>query len=135
MPNRSQLSLIMPTTFKKITDEKNLKGKRILLRLDLNVPIVGDEVRDDFRIRRSLPTLQFLHDAGAKVIIISHLESEITDSLSRIATYIGRFMPLKAFVTNLDDAPTVISTMQDGEVIMLENLRKNPGEKTNHYIF
>jgi len=125
----------MPTTFKKITDEKNLRGKRVLLRLDLNVPIVGDEVRDDFRIKRSLPTLQFLHDAGAKVIIISHLESELTDSLSRIASYISRFMPLKAFVTDFESAPVVVSTMQDGEVIMLENLRKNPGEKANDPVF
>ena len=125
----------MPTTFKKIIEEKNLRGKRVLLRLDLNVPIVGEEVRDDFRIKRSLPTLQFLHEAGAKVIIISHLENDLTDSLSRIATHIGRFMPVKAFVTNLDDAPTVISTMQDGEVIMLENLRKDSGEKTNNPVF
>lgn len=125
----------MPTTFKKLTDEKNLKGKRILLRLDLNVPIVGEEVRDDFRIKRSLPTLQFLRNAGAKVIIISHLESEITDSLSRIAAYITRFVPIKAFVTNYEEAPSVIATMQDGEIIMLENLRKDEGEKSNDPVF
>jgi phosphoglycerate kinase len=125
----------MPTTFKKITDEKNLKGKRVLLRLDLNVPVVGEEVRDDFRIKRSLPTLQFLREAGAKVIIISHLESELTNSLSRIATYIGRFIPVKALVTNYDDAPLIIANMQDGDVIMLENLRINPGEKANDPVF
>ncbi|MEN9621800.1 MAG: hypothetical protein RLZZ67_234 [Candidatus Parcubacteria bacterium] len=125
----------MPTAYKKITDEKNLKGKRVLLRLDLNVPVVGEEVRDDFRIKRSLPTLQFLREAGAKVIIISHLESELTHSLSRIATYIGRFIPIKALVMSYDDAPLVIANMQDGEIIMLENLRVNPGEKANDPVF
>src|SRR6185369_3063620 len=99
----------MQTPFKKIKDVKDLKGKRILLRLDLNVPIIGEEVRDDFRIRRSLPTLQLLHDAGARVIIISHLENEAVRSLSRVAAYIGRFIEVKAFIAKLDDAPLVIN--------------------------
>lgn len=121
--------------FKKITDEKDLKGKRVLLRLDLNVPVVGDEVRDDFRIQRSLPTLQFLIKAEAKVIIISHLESKVTNSLSRIASYIQRFVPIKAFVADYKDASFVVSNMQNGEVIMLENLRNNSGEKDNDPVF
>jgi phosphoglycerate kinase len=125
----------MQTQFKKIADVKDLKGKRVLLRLDLNVPVVGDEVRDDFRIRKSLPTIAFLRDAGAKVVIVSHLESEVTDSLSRVATYIAKSVPIKAFVTSLDDAPAVVAAMQDGEVVMLENLRKNPGEKENDPVF
>jgi len=120
---------------KKITDEKNLRGRRVLLRLDLNVPIIGDEVRDDFRIKKSLPTIEFLRNAGAKTIIISHLESELTNSLSRIATYISKTTPLKAFVSKIDDASAVISTMVDGDVIMLENLRQNPGEKENNPVF
>lgn len=125
----------MQTTFKKITDEKNLKGKRVLLRLDLNVPIIGDEVRDDFRIKHSLPTIEFLQKAGARVIIISHLESEFVKSLSRVATYVSQFVPLKAFVSNLDDAEGVVKLLQDGEVIMLENLRIDPGEKANDPVF
>ncbi len=125
----------MQQTFKRITDEKDLRGKRVLVRLDLNVPIVGNEVRDDFRIQRSLPTLRFLREAGAKIIIISHLESEATESLSRIAAYIGRNLPIKAFVTNYADAPSVIATMQEGEIIMLENLRKDAGEKENNPVF
>lgn len=124
-----------PISFRKITDEKNLRGKRVLLRLDLNVPVVGDEVRDDFRIRRSLPTLEFLKAQGAKTIIMSHLESELTSSLSRVASYINRFTEVKAFITSLDDAPSVISAMKDGEIVMLENLRVNAGEKANDPVF
>ncbi len=125
----------MPTPFKKIADVADLKGKRVLLRLDLNVPVVGDEVRDDFRIRRSLPTLQMLKERGAKTILISHIESDLTDSLARVASYIGRFCELKAFVAKLEDAPAVVANMQDGEIVMLENLRKNPGEKSNDPVF
>ncbi len=122
-------------SFKKITDQKDLRGKKVLLRLDLNVPIVGDEVRDDFRIRRSLPTLQFLHDAGAKTIVISHLESDLTNSLSRISSYINRFIAIKAFVSKMADAEGVVNTMQDGDIIMLENLRTDSGEKLNDPVF
>lgn len=125
----------MPTLFNNISDVKDLRGKKILLRLDLNVPVVGEEVRDDFRIRRSLPTLVMLKERGAKIIIISHLESGLTNSLSRVAAYIGRFTEIKAFITKIEDAPTVIATMQDGEIVMLENLRKNPGEKANDPVF
>jgi phosphoglycerate kinase len=125
----------MPLAFKKITDEKDLRGKRVLLRLDLNLPVVGTEVRDDFRVRRSLPTLQFLKDAGAKTIIVSHLENEFTDSLSRIASHLAKFIPIKAFVTKLDDAHAVVDSMKEGEIIMIENLRSNLGEKANDPVF
>lgn len=125
----------MQTPFKKLSELKDLKGKKVLLRLDLNVPIVGDEVRDDFRIRRSIPTLEMLRAAGAKTIIISHLESELTASLGRIASYINMSVTIKAFIAKLEDAPSVVSTMVDGDVVMLENLRLNPGEKENDPVF
>src|SRR4051812_26078135 len=114
----SGISSNMPTAYRKILDMSGLRGKRILLRLDLNVPIVGEEVRDDFRIQKSLPTLEKLRSAGAKVIIISHLESDVTDSLSRVALYISRFIELKAFVAHLDDAPAVVDNLKEGEIIM-----------------
>lgn len=120
---------------RKIGDQKNLRGKRVLLRLDLNVPIVDGEVRDDFRIKRSLETVNFLRAEGAKLIIMSHLESETVKSLERIAAYLQQFVPVKAFVTHLDDAPGVVSAMSEGEVIVLENLRQNPGEKENNPVF
>ncbi|HEY0907823.1 MAG TPA: phosphoglycerate kinase [Candidatus Paceibacterota bacterium] len=127
----------MPQTFKKLADvaAKDLRGKRVLLRLDLNVPIVGEEVRDDFRIKRSLPTLQFLREAGAKTIVISHLESDTTDSLSLIAEYIGKKMPIQGFVSDYSKAPAAISSMKDGDIIILENLRRDAGEKANDAAF
>lgn len=125
----------MQTQFKRLSDLKDLKGKKVLLRLDLNVPIVGDEVRDDFRIRRSIPTLEMLRAAGAKTVVASHLESELTKSLSRVASYINMSVPIKAFVSKLEDAPGAIAAMEDGDVVMLENLRLDPGEKANDPVF
>ncbi|MFA6158692.1 MAG: phosphoglycerate kinase [Candidatus Paceibacterota bacterium] len=125
----------MQTEFRKIADEKNLRGKRVLLRLDLNVPIVNGEVRDDFRVKRSLDTIRFLRDAGAKTIIMSHIEDEIVTSLSRVAAYMQRFVTIKALVSDLKDAEGVVRTMNEGEVIMLENLRRDPGEKGNNPMF
>ncbi len=125
----------MQTTYKKISDEKNLKGKKIILRVDFNVPIVAEEVRDDFRIQRTLPTVKMLSEAGAKVIMIAHLESEVTNSLARVATYISKSIPLKAFVTDFAQAPAVVNEMMNGEIIMLENLRVHEGEKGNDQKF
>ncbi|MDP1625421.1 MAG: phosphoglycerate kinase [bacterium] len=125
----------MQTPFKKLSDLKDLRGKRVLLRLDLNVPIIGDEVRDDFRIRRSMPTLEMLRDAGAKTIVISHIESDLTDSLGRIASYIGTFVPIKAFIGKLNDAPGIVANMVDGDIVMLDNLRHDLGEKANDPVF
>ncbi len=117
---------------KTINEAGNLKGKRILLRLDLNVPIIDGKIDDDFRIVQSLPTIEFLRNAGAKTIIISHLEGKGGDSLEPISIYLQNFFPLK-FVSEypsseLDQALTDIG---DGEIILLENLRRNPGEKDN----
>ncbi len=121
--------------FKKIADEKDLRGKKILLRLDLNVPIVGGEVRDDFRIQRSLPTLRMLRERGARTIVISHIESGLAESLASVATYVSKSIALKAFISDLEDAPKVVDAMIDGDIVMLENLRKYSGEKENSPVF
>lgn len=125
----------MQQGFKSIKEAGDLKGKKVLLRLDLNVPIIGDEVRDDFRIKKSIPTLAYLKESGAKTIIISHIESPLTDSLARVASYLSRIVEIKAFVADLEDAKHVVDNMRDGDVIMLENLRKYPGEKENDPVF
>jgi phosphoglycerate kinase len=125
----------MQTAFKKITDEKNLRGKKVLLRVDLNVPIVGEEVRDDFRIRAIFPTLEFLRNAGAKTIIISHIENDVTSSLANVISYISRFVAVKAFIKDISLAPKIVSSMADGEIVALENLRLDSGEKENDSVF
>mgnify|MGYP001574185704 FL=1 len=91
---------------KKIKDIKNLKGKRVLVRVDWNVPIENGQVLDEFRIKKSLPTLEFLKSRGAKLIIATHLEPT-TQSMEPIKKY-----------------------LPDGAEL-LENLRLNHGEEAN----
>ncbi|MDE1874919.1 MAG: phosphoglycerate kinase [Patescibacteria group bacterium] len=125
----------MQIPFKKISDAGDIRGKKILLRLDLNVPIVDGKVRDDFKIERSLPTIAMLRDRGARTIIISHIDSEISDSLEPVAAYIGKMIQVKEFVRSLDDAPRAAAALKDGEMIILENIRRDPGEKANDQAF
>lgn len=109
------------------------KGKRVLLRLDLNVPLALNTIRSDFRIRASLPTVNFLRTHGARVIILSHIgKGEPRDSLRPIAEYLSRMMPL-LFLDRFDTEANqkVIAEMNDGDVVMLENLRLHKGEVEN----
>jgi len=121
-------------TILKMT-ELDLAGKRVLIREDLNVPIKDGKVSSDKRIRASLPTIEHAMKAGAKVIIMSHLgrptEGEPVDefSMQPVADYLsdalGKTVPLvKDYLNN---APQ----MNDGDVVLLENVRFNVGEKAN----
>lgn len=116
-----------------ITAENDLAGKRILLRLDLNVPLLNGEVRDAYRIEQSIPTIDFLRKAGARVIIMSHLGSgKPEDTLFPIAKYLNQKFPVK-FLDRLmsPENGDVIHSMHDSDVILLENLRHNNGEEKN----
>jgi phosphoglycerate kinase len=116
----------------------DLKGKRVIVRCDLNVPLKHREITDDGRIRASVPTLQRLIDAGARVVVISHLgrpEGEPDDKygLEPVAHRLGELLgrPI-AFATDTvgDSARETVAGLSDGEVALLENLRFNKGETT-----
>jgi phosphoglycerate kinase len=102
---------------KSILNVGDLSGKRILIRVDWNVPIIDGKVTDDFRIRQSFDTIEYLKKQGAKLILISHLEPEEA-SLRPVFEAAKLLIPGLSF----DD---------DGDIVLLENLRKNPGEKQN----
>ena len=115
-----------------IKDIKDIRGKKILLRLDLNVPIENGNILDDFRIKRSLRTLDYLKDNGAKVVIISHIGKDGTLSLGAIA----KSLNIQLLDLKIDDVlKQKINDLKDGEVVMLENLRKDPREKNNDESF
>jgi len=115
---------------KLITKVKSLKGKRVLLRLDLNVPInERGEIEDTFRIDAVIPTIQYLVDKEAKIIIVSHSGSDGRQSLSPIVTYLGRHFNT-AFFPDLDNL-FHIEDLKNGEVGVLENIRRAEGEMTN----
>ncbi len=119
-----------------IKDAGELRGRRVLLRCDFNVPLDGDRVTDDGRIRAALPTIQHLMNAGAKVIIISHLgrpdgKPEAKYSLKPAALRLGELLAAKVeFATDTigDSAKSVVRNLNDGGVVVLENLRFNEGE-------
>ena len=112
----------------------DLKGKRVLIREDLNVPVSDGVVTSDARIRAALPTIQAAADAGAAVMLMSHLgrptegQPETKFSLqpvaSRLADLLGREVPLvRDWIDGVDAAP--------GDVVLLENVRFLAGEKAN----
>ncbi|HAR07480.1 MULTISPECIES: phosphoglycerate kinase [Cobetia] len=111
----------------------DLSGKRVLIREDLNVPIRDGQVTSDARIRASLPTIKAARDAGARVMLMSHLgrptegEPEDQFSLAPVAAHLGELLgsPVRLINDYLDTAPDVA----EGEVVLLENVRFNKGEK------
>ncbi|GGD26200.1 phosphoglycerate kinase [Nocardioides daphniae] len=114
----------------------DLRGKRVLVRSDLNVPLDGTTITDDGRIRASVPTIKGLAEAGARVIVTAHLgrpkgEPDPKYSLAPVAGRLGELLghPV-AFATDTvgESAQQVVSGLGDGDVALLENVRFNEGE-------
>lgn len=116
----------------KLMTDLDLAGKRVLIREDLNVPVKEGAVTSDARIRAALPTIQAACDAGAKVILMSHLgrptegEYDPQFSMAPVAEHLASLLGRK--VTLVQDWKLGVE-LADGEVALLENVRFNPGEK------
>jgi phosphoglycerate kinase len=118
----------------KMTD-LDLSGKRVLIRQDLNVPVKDGKVASDKRIRASLPTIEFAVNAGAQVMLMSHLgrptEGEYAEEFSMrpVAEHLSGLLgkEVKLVADYLERAPI----LDDGDVVLLENVRFNKGEKSN----
>jgi phosphoglycerate kinase len=116
---------------KTIADLGDLRGKRVLVRSDFNVPLDGTTITDDGRIRAALPTLKKLVDAGAKVIITAHLgrpkgEPDPKYSLAPVALRLGELLGAKVTLASDVVGPGAAQTvggLADGEVALLENIR------------
>jgi phosphoglycerate kinase len=109
-------------------------GKRVLLRLDLNVPMEGGEIRDDYRIKESIPTIDFLREAGARLVIIAHIgKGKPEDTLLPVAKYLERSYPTVTFLPSLRSSENVGFTekMVAGDIALIENLRHDKGEEEN----
>ena len=125
---------------KSVKDLQNIKGQRALVRVDMNVPLDADKnVTDDTRIRAILPTVEYLRNAGAKVILVAHLGRPKGDNnadltLDPVAKRLSEL--LNAPVLKLNDSigsevKAQLATMQDGDVALLENIRFYPEETKN----
>jgi phosphoglycerate kinase len=113
----------------KKLDELDVDGKRVLVRVDFNVPLDGARITDDTRIRAALPTLEALRKRGARLLLVAHLgrpkDREPEFSLRPVAERLGELMG-----TDVQLAPD-LDHVPDGDVVMLENIRYEPGETKN----
>jgi len=124
---------------KKSIKGVDVAGKRVLVRVDFNVPISDGAVTDDTRVRAALPTIRYLVDHGARVILASHLgrpngEPDPEFSLKPVRRTLQRLLGRNVFFapeTVGQETTDSVDRLIDGEVLMLENLRFNPGEKEN----
>ena len=121
---------------RKLSELPNLDGKRVVIRCDLNVPLDGTRITDDGRIIASVPTIKYLVDQGAKVVVISHLgrpegAPEAKYSLEPAAKRLGELLGQPVFFasdTVGSEARGAVRALARGGVVVLENLRFNPGE-------
>lgn len=124
---------------KKSIRDVDLKGKKVFCRVDFNVPMKNGQITDETRIQGALPTIQYLIDKGAKVILASHLgrpkgqvveEMRLTPIAKRLSEILGKPVQKmdEAFGTAVEEK---VSVMQDGDVLLLENVRFYAGEEKN----
>ncbi|MEC1718982.1 phosphoglycerate kinase [Schinkia azotoformans] len=124
---------------KKSIRDIDVKGKKVFCRVDFNVPMSDGQVTDDTRIRAAIPTIQHLSEQGAKVILASHLgrpKGKVVEEmrLSAVATRLSELIGKAVKKTDEAFGPAVeqeIGQMQDGDLLLLENVRFYPGEEKN----
>jgi len=126
-------------------DAAELKGRRVLVRVDYNVPLDGDRrITDPIRIEATLPTLRLLVDGGARVILVSHLgrpdgAPDPAGSLAPVASWLedatGWDVPLVVEAPGSPELAARVAGLEDGEVVLLENIRFFPGETSNDPAF
>jgi phosphoglycerate kinase len=124
---------------KKTVKDVDVKGKRVFCRVDFNIPMQEGKITDETRIRAALPTIQYLMEQGAKVILASHLgrpkgqvveDLRLTPVAVRLAELLGQDVK-KADEAYGDSVKSLIGTMNEGDVLLLENVRFYPGEEKN----
>ncbi|GAA4366947.1 phosphoglycerate kinase [Agromyces bauzanensis] len=127
-------------TLRTIESLGPLAGRRVVVRCDLNVPLQGEVITDDGRVRASVPTIRALTGGRARVIVVSHLgrpegAPDPKYSLAPVASRLGELLDAPvAFATDTvgADAAAKVAALGDGEVLVLENLRFNPGETSKN---
>ena len=116
------------------------QGKTVVIRCGMNVPLESDgTIADDFRLERVMPTISYLQEQEAKVVVISHIGRQVTDTLSPVATYLGKHLDVvfkEHFFKDLNQAGVdalqeEINEAVNGTVFVLDNVRQNEGEKAN----
>jgi phosphoglycerate kinase len=123
---------------KSVDDLPDLRGKRVLIRCDFNVPLDGETITDDGRIKAALPTLTKLRNDGAKIVIMAHLgrpKGEVNPKYSlapvakRLGELIGAPVTLAGDVVG-ESAQAAVAALGEGELVLLENVRYEPAEES-----
>jgi phosphoglycerate kinase len=119
---------------KSVKEIGSISGKKVILRVDLNVPLSNGTVVDDFRIKKAVPTIEYLHNKGAIVILLSHIGEDGSQSLKPVALKLKKYLPTVKFIDSpifSDDTENHINKLKKGDVVLLENTRREKGEKDN----
>jgi phosphoglycerate kinase len=125
--------------FLPVLGDLDVAGRRVFVRADLNVPLRDGQVTDDLRLEESLPTIRRLRDRGARVVLASHLgrpKGKVVDGLrmapvgARLAELLGAGIDIATDVVG-PDARSRAENLDDGQILLLENLRFEPGEEDN----
>ncbi|MER2107704.1 MAG: phosphoglycerate kinase [Solibacillus sp.] len=124
---------------KKTMEDIQVKGQRVFVRVDFNVPMEEGRITDETRIKAAIPTIQYLVDHGAKVILASHLgrpKGEVNEDMrltavgERLSELMGR--PVKKLDESIGEAvEAAVAEMSDGDITLLENVRFHKGEEKN----
>lgn len=123
---------------KSIETATGLEGKTILLRIDVNTSLGENGVVDpgeDWRILRSLDTIEFLQNANARIVILAHIGRKTTETLRPVYEYIKQYIPDLAFGPEFEKSNTYLSSLKQGQVLLMENVRQHEGEKKNDATF
>jgi len=115
----------------ELKDALNLHGKRVILRVDFNVPMSGGVIQNNHRITRIIPTIEFLQKSGAHIIILSH-HSNVTQSLRPVSNYLATLFEIR-FVEDVYNKEDFL--FKGHEIVLCENLRFWKGEKENDTVF
>lgn len=116
--------------------EAQLRGKRVFVRAGFDVALAHGEVSELFRIEKGLPTLKFLKDAGARVVILSHIGRAPEETNAPVARALQKYMSI-VYVPDIigPQAKAAIAEMKDGDTLLLENLRRDERERGNDGLF
>ncbi|KUF32485.1 MULTISPECIES: phosphoglycerate kinase [Lysinibacillus] len=124
---------------KKTMKDIDVKGKRVFVRVDFNVPMADGAITDETRIRAAIPTIEYLVEQGAKVILASHLgrpKGEVKEDMRLTAVGVRLAQLMGKPVTKLDESigqvvEEAVASMHDGDLLLLENVRFHAGEEKN----